>query len=221
MPEPARAVPVRGQPVVPASVRPGPGPSQIARCGPGDVELKYVSTYYQSMTDRNPDLEERLAAVERQLADLLSGGGQASSTGGDGAESAADELWMLDGLQARHPEGAVAFAGAAEVPGGQVRWQYGRTADRMLGADWTAGAESLAALGNPVRLMLLQLVLNGVASTAELAAQEQVGTTGQVHHHLRTLMAAGWLEQAGRGRYRVPASRVVPLLTILLAAGVE
>lgn len=185
------------------------------------MELKYVITYYRHVTGSESNLEARLADVERQLGELLARGGVgAPATVQD--DEPADDFWVLDGLRARHPEGAVTFAGTGEMPGsGQVRWQYGRTTDRMLGADWTAGAESLAALGNPVRLMLLQLVLNGVASTAELAAQEQVGTTGQVHHHLRTLMAAGWLEQAGRGRYRVPASRVVPLMTILLAAGVE
>lgn len=171
-------------------------------------------------SEPSPDLEARLDAVESQLAELLSRPAPAATDRTTSTEG--DDFWVLDGLEKRHPEGAVTFAGSAEVPGGgRVRWQYGRTADTMLGADWTLGAEPLAALGNPVRLMLLQLVLNGINSTAELAAQEQVGTTGQVHHHLRTLMAAGWLEQAGRGHYRVPPAKVTPLLVILLAGGVE
>lgn len=45
-----------------------------------------------------------------------------------------------------------------------------------------------------------------------------IGYTGQLHHHLRQLVAAGWLQSAGRGRYRVPAQRVVPLLAIVAAA---
>lgn len=169
--------------------------------------------------DQTPDLEARLAAVERQLAELLA---RPASPASRTPVPEGDEFWVLNELEERHPEGAVTFAGSAEVPGGgRVRWQYGRSAETMLGADWTLGAEPLAALGNPVRLTLLQLVLGGVASTAELASQDRMGTTGQVHHHLRTLMSAGWLEQAGRGHYRVPASRVVPLLVILLAGGVE
>ena len=69
-----------------------------------------------------------------------------------------------------------------------------------------------------MRLRLAQLVLQGTETTAELAADADLGTTGQLHHHLRQLVAAGWLQSAGRGRYRVPAQRVVPLLAIVAAA---
>ena len=50
------------------------------------------------------------------------------------------------------------------------------------------------------------------------AATEGLGTTGQLHHHLRQLKAAGWLHQTGRGTYEVPARRVVPLLTMIQGA---
>lgn len=186
------------------------------------------------MDDPNPtgaapdDLEARLAIVEKKLATLLeqnAGVTEAPNRSGRGDTGAAvgddeDAFWVLEGVQRRHPEGAITYAGAVEVPGaGSVKWQYGRTSEAMLASDWTVSAEALAALGHPVRLMLLQLVMNGVASTAELADRDEVGTSGQVHHHLRTLMSAGWLEQAGRGHYRVSAARVVPLMIILLASG--
>ncbi|WP_051715621.1 hypothetical protein [Streptomyces bikiniensis] len=44
------------------------------------------------------------------------------------------------------------------------------------------------------------------------------GTTGQIYHHLRQLTGAGRLHTSGRGRYEVPAARVVPLLMALTAA---
>jgi hypothetical protein len=43
-------------------------------------------------------------------------------------------------------------------------------------------------------------------------------TTGQLYHHLRQLVAAGWLRTSLRGRYAVPADRIVPLLALLAAA---
>ena len=70
-----------------------------------------------------------------------------------------------------------------------------------------------------MRLRLLREILGGRQSTSELAEIEELGTTGQLHHHLRQITAAGWLRSAGRGRYAVPAERVVPLLAILTAAG--
>ena len=42
--------------------------------------------------------------------------------------------------------------------------------------------------------------------------------THQLHHHLRQLVAAGWLASTRRGHYEVPAARVVPLLVTVLAA---
>ena len=44
-----------------------------------------------------------------------------------------------------------------------------------------------------------------------------LGTTGQLHHHLRALVAAGWLASTGRGSWQVPASRVIPLLVVVIA----
>jgi len=65
---------------------------------------------------------------------------------------------------------------------------------------------------------VLRGVLTGLHTTAELAALDGLGTTGQLYHHLRQLQAAGWLRSTGRGRYDVPPTRVIPLLVILTAA---
>ena len=76
----------------------------------------------------------------------------------------------------------------------------------------------LDALSHPVRLRLLQQVLNGTATTAELADDETLGTTGQLHHHLRALVAAGWLTSTGRGRWSIPAPRIIPLLVVVVGS---
>jgi predicted transcriptional regulator len=69
-----------------------------------------------------------------------------------------------------------------------------------------------------VRLELLRHIVSGVRATAELAEIASLGTTGQLHHHLRQLVAAGWVRQSGRGAYEVPASRIVPLLACVTGA---
>lgn len=157
------------------------------------------------------DLEDRVAALEEAVARLDR---PAPSSAG---EDAGLDLWLVDGLRARHPDGAVAFGGTVAVGKGEAVWQWGSDAGSLREADWSSAAGVLDALGHPVRLRLLQRVLNGTTGTADLALDEALGTTGQLHHHLRALVAAGWLQSVGRGTWTIPAPRVVPLLVVVSA----
>lgn len=167
------------------------------------------------MTDRLDALERRIIALEEQL-------GNASAATSEGS------LWILDGLRPRTAgtTGAVILAGLwqpenAERPAEAkpLEWQYGRSVDDLVALDWSDSAAGLAALGHPVRLELLRQVLTGTTATRELSETEGLGTSGQLHHHLRALVAAGWLRQRHRGDYEVPAPRVIPLLAIITATG--
>ncbi|MGC4749484.1 ArsR/SmtB family transcription factor [Micromonospora sp. DT201] len=162
-------------------------------------------------------VEERLAALETQVTAL----NERLTPAPTAPATAEDTFWALNGLKQRVPPdgtGAVLYTGAVRVAGQHYDWQYGRTVDDVLAADWTELASTLSALAHPVRLRLLREILGGRQSTSDLAEIEELGTTGQLHHHLRQITAAGWLRSVGRGRWAVPAERVVPLLTILTAA---
>lgn len=133
-----------------------------------------------------------------------------------------DKFWALEGLRDRIEDGAgdVMIVGAIGLPTGETYdWQQAGSVANTLQADWSVLADTLSALGHPVRLTILQNIAIGIRSTAELASIPDLGTTGQLHHHLRQLVAAGWLASAGRGHYEIPTPRVVPLLAILVAAG--
>lgn len=132
-----------------------------------------------------------------------------------------DAFWALEGLQVRSPEGgAVLYAGLVELPtGGTVQWQYGIGAKDLFDKDWSEQADALAALGHPVRLKILQAVLSGETTVAQLVEKLDAGTSGQVYHHLKELTSSGWLAPAKRGTYEVPPTRVVPLMAILTAIG--
>ncbi len=111
------------------------------------------------------------------------------------------------------------FTGAVRLPTGErYDWQHGALTSDLLAYEWPDAAESFAALGHPVRLRLLREITGGRRTAAELAELDDIGTTGQIYHHLRQLTAAGWLHNTGRGRHEVPAGRVVPLLVALAAA---
>lgn len=157
------------------------------------------------------ELEDRVAALEEIVARL------GRSAPPSAAERADLDLWLVDALHERHPQGAVAFGGAVPVGKGEVVWQWGADAESLRESDWSSASGVLDALAHPVRLRLLQRVLNGTVSTADLALDDALGTTGQLHHHLRALVAAGWLQSVGRGTWAIPAPRVVPLLVVVSA----
>lgn len=165
------------------------------------------------------ELEQRVAELERRLTAL--------ERQDPGSPRLADgDFWALDGLKQQLAEvgeaaadGGVLYTGSVRLPTGEsYEWQYGALTEALVDGDWAEAAESFAALGHPVRLRLLREILGGLRTAAELAALDEVGTTGQIYHHLRQLTGAGWLHAAGRGRYEVPPVRVVPLLVVLTAA---
>ena len=159
-------------------------------------------------------MEQRVEALEQALAGLT-----AAEAPSEADEPAAEQsFWLLHELRHRYPAAAVIFGGTADTAHGPVAWQWGVPTEQVREQDWEPAAGVLDALSHPVRLRLLQRVLNGTATTAELAEDETLGTTGQLHHHLRALVAAGWLTSTGRGRWSIPAPRVIPLLVVIVAA---
>ena len=136
------------------------------------------------------------------------------------SETSPNQFWALDQITQKHPDGAIVFAGHVKLPnGGQYAWQETELTDAQLQASWDDAAPMLAALGHPVRLALLRAVLHGNHSTADLQANPEFAAAGKLYHHLRELQAANWLVLEGRGRYVIPAQRIVPLLVILRATG--
>ncbi|MFJ4362199.1 ArsR/SmtB family transcription factor [Streptomyces massasporeus] len=160
------------------------------------------------------ELEQRVADLERRLAALE--GAQRTAPRIDGSD-----FWALNGLreqltEAGEADGGVLYTGAVRLATGEeYAWQMTALTQDVLEGDWTTAAESFAALGHPVRIRLLREILGGRRTAAELAELDEVGTTGQIYHHLRQLTATGWLHTTGRGRHEVPPGRVVPLLTAL------
>lgn len=170
---------------------------------------------------RLTEIERRIAAIEERLSRTDGGPGKEPGGESGSAQSGSvdpDTFWALDGLTARAPEhGAVLIVGDVALPDGRVtRWQQVLGTRDLLDNDWEEAAEPLAALGHPVRIRLIREVLRAPATARELAALDGVGTSGQVYHHLRQLVSAGWLRPRGGARYEVPTDRVVPLMTTVL-----
>jgi hypothetical protein len=168
--------------------------------------------------------DERAAAFDIESADAganpdaaSAGPGGPPAAGPDAPAATDDPLWFVNELGRRAP-GAVMMAGAVDTAAGPVRWQYGLMADGLLSEDWSDLAHPLEALGHPARIELVRQVMRGAHTTAELLQLEHLASSGQLYHHLRQLVTAGWLVSPRRGYYEVPAARVVPLLVLTMIA---
>lgn len=177
-----------------------------------DTASKAVAAFRTQLAE----LEERVATLE-----LRPGSPPPSATPAvpAGDPTPDDRFWALDGLRERADErGGVMLVGTVTLPDGSRReWQWAVPATALMGEDWSAAVPGLQALAHPVRLRLVRAVLGGVTASADLGADEGLGTSGQLYHHLRQLVAAGWLRSTGRGQYEVPGERAIPLLAILAA----
>lgn len=171
-------------------------------------------------------LSARLAALEARVAALE--GGDPSVDGakgslpdrrtGDAQTSGNDRFWALSALkQQLPPPGGVVFAGSVQVGAGDVEFQWGRPTEHLEETDWAEHAETVSALGHPLRLAILRRLLDGEHTVAQLVDELELASTGVAYHHLSALQGGGWVTSPRRGTWAIPPSRVIPLLTIVLA----
>lgn len=167
--------------------------------------------------DASPELDDLLARVAATEARLDALEARPSSDSLAERRGLGGDLWAVTelGRQVAAP-GAVMLVGDVVTPdGGRALWQEGRTTSDLLADDWFERAASLASLAHPVRLKIVRLALDGPVTAKELADRDDLGSTGQVYHHLKQLTSAGWLH-ARAGRHSVPTERVVPLMAVVL-----
>ncbi|KQU06918.1 ArsR family transcriptional regulator [Rhodococcus sp. Leaf7] len=142
-----------------------------------------------------PDLAERVAALEARVAALEGSGGEASPGTG----------------------GSISYAGDVHLSG-DVSWSIGYSPDGVLNLPPDRSVEVLAALGHPVRFAVVRALLHGPATATDLQSAVGLSSVGQLYHHLKTLTSARVVEQHGRGDYRLAPKTVVPALVLMLAS---
>ena len=176
------------------------------------------------------ELMARLDALDRRVTELEEGGGAPSTPTSTSppaearapappSEEGEDPFWALTSLKQRLPApGGVLLTGAVDVGAGHLEHQWARPTEHLLETDWQQHADSLAALGHPLRMAILRRLLDGERTVAQLVEELDLGSTGVAYHHLSTLQSGGWAHSPRRGSWALPSPRVVPLLTILIAA---
>ncbi|MCJ7827477.1 MAG: helix-turn-helix domain-containing protein [Demequinaceae bacterium] len=123
----------------------------------------------------------------------------------------------------------VTYGGHGAREGDPIAWQTRRRWEDVLGAAGEgelAGdglAAVLSALASGPRLRIVAELVRGPVTTGDLAERmgqsgAGQGSTGQLFHHLKELLAAGIVHQPQRGVYAIRPAHVVPVLTVLSAA---
>ena len=143
------------------------------------------------------DLARRLERVEERLARLEARAAAATPT-----DRGRGRLLGLEVLKSRAQD-VVLYTGAVTLPTGEhYEWQESRTLEDLLVVDQTSSAAVFDALAHPIRVLILQHVLRGVRTTAELGALAELGTSGQLYHHL-----GSWWPRAGCSSSRAANTR--------------
>ncbi|MEC0307241.1 ATP-binding protein [Paenibacillus lautus] len=131
------------------------------------------------------------------------------------------EIATAPTINEANPEaGSVFYSGRVHLNGQSIRWEpQERRMDQLLDMNTEKAAKILAALGNKQRLDILKAVMAEPLSGSELVERLNMGTTGQLYHHLKALLGADLLVQEQGGRYALPKHRSLPFLLLLSAAG--
>ncbi|MBM7566572.1 helix-turn-helix domain-containing protein [Paenibacillus sacheonensis] len=151
-----------------------------------------------------------LKAQVLQLQDLI-GRPPAARAGSAAPLVAADEQAPA--------QGAVHYAGTFRQENTLLKWEpQERIADELLRFDSDRAAKVLAALGHKQRLDILRSLLEQPQTGTALVEQLQMGTTGQLYHHIKAMAGADLLRQEERGgAYSVQPRRLLPILLLLAA----
>lgn len=114
-------------------------------------------------------------------------------------------------------ENFITYSGQYQGQTAQYQWkplvyQLGQ----LQTLDTEKTARVLNALGHKQRLDIIRALLIRPMSGPELVEQLNMGTTGQLYHHTKALLASGLLTHEERGgKYRIPEQRVLPLMLLL------
>ncbi|MEF3303283.1 ATP-binding protein [Paenibacillus sp. GYB003] len=115
--------------------------------------------------------------------------------------------------------GAIYFSGHYRSGGRTMRFDAReRSLGGLLGINSEKAAKVIAALGHKQRLDLLLAVWDEPLTGSELVERLNMGTTGQLYHHLKALAGADLLAQEERGgKHTIPPHRRFQLLLLLAA----
>ncbi|WP_246309012.1 helix-turn-helix domain-containing protein [Paenibacillus alginolyticus] len=116
--------------------------------------------------------------------------------------------------------GSVFYSGQYRGDQASFRWEpQEKHVRQLIQLDGDKAAKILGALAHKQRLDILRAVLQEPLTGPDLVERLNMGTMGQLYHHIKALVGADLLVQEERGgKYTIPGPRALPLLLLLAAA---
>ncbi len=125
--------------------------------------------------------------------------------------------------QERGGSGLITYMGIYASSGRQSNWIRNSvpTEELLSLAESGIAGKVLDCIGNATRLSILLEILRGPKTVSTLVEKCGLGSTGQVYHHMKPLLAADLIAESERqkGTYIVPPHRVQGI--IMLLAGIS
>ena len=119
--------------------------------------------------------------------------------------------------------GLVSYLGVYQSGGRQANWIRNAvpTEDLLSLIESGVASKVLACIGNTNRLAILLEILRGPATVAELVEKCGFGSTGQVYHHMKPLLAADIIaeDDQQKGVYVIQPHKIQGI--IMLLAGIS
>jgi DNA-binding transcriptional ArsR family regulator len=175
-----------------------------------------------------PDPQDRLHALEEQMAafqtrltaleDLVSSQRQEGAASAFPlAEATSDH--ELHPPQTGTVQGTLRYAGSIQIGERPFRFQQTLTVASIFEAEPSLMASIFAALSSPHRVIILRTLCERACTAQQLQEVLGMGSSGQLYHHLKELMAAGLIAQRERSSaYTIDPAKVIPICAALMVA---
>ena len=179
---------------------------------------KKVKNEVETIRGELKQLAEAVWALRDQASNNAAASAAASS--GSSLNGNARIANLQERAESGNATGFVSSFGYYESPdkSGALRWSLDEASfGDLSNLDTSTAASTLAAVGHPQRLAILNAILEKPTSAGELVESLSLGTTGAAYHHLNVLQSAGFVTQTQRGIFRFRSEKVPVFLTILAA----
>ncbi|MEM1558620.1 MAG: winged helix-turn-helix domain-containing protein [Candidatus Bathyarchaeia archaeon] len=122
---------------------------------------------------------------------------------------------VLEKMLRDKPDAGLVFIGGVERRGGKIANSYFSSIELKDVVECPSRkiAKVVASLSNENRIRILQELLKGDKTSSELSSNLML-EGGQLYHHLKELMLAGYVEAKERGKYTLTSRGCIVIRTI-------
>ena len=119
------------------------------------------------------------------------------------------------------PDAGLVFVGGIEKREGRIRDSFFSAIplEEVVNCQPRKIVDVMGPFSNENRILILQALLRGAKTSSELARETGL-EGGQLYHHLKELILAGYVEAVGRGRYALTEKGCIAIRVVATVASI-